>query len=279
LILTFRYLAFAALVFALARPQTAYQEIQRNIQGIDIILTMDVSQSMAIEDLAERARFDIARETMKEFVKQRTNDRIGFVVFSGEPFTLAPPTLDHDLLLESIDSARMGVLKDGTAIGDGLALAVNRLRNSKAKSRIIVLLTDGDSNVGQVSPATAGDLAAGYGIKVYTIAIGREGKVKLPIRHKNAFGQVVTSYQMFDNALNPELLKLIADKTGGKFYRVTEGSALESVFKEIDTFEKQDYLVREKTRYEEHFFWPLVIGFLLLLFEQVWAFAVVRFAT
>jgi Ca-activated chloride channel family protein len=173
----------------------------------------------------------------------------------------------------------MGVLKDGTAIGDGLALAVNRLRNSKAKSRIIVLLTDGDSNVGQVSPATAGDLAAGYGIKVYTIAIGREGKVKLPIRHKNAFGQVVTSYQMFDNALNPELLKLIADKTGGKFYRVTEGSALESVFKEIDTFEKQDYLVREKTRYEEHFFWPLVIGFLLLLFEQVWAFAVVRFAT
>ncbi|MCC7440636.1 MAG: VWA domain-containing protein [Bdellovibrionales bacterium] len=270
-LLLLRYAALGLVIAALARPQAEFRQTERRVDGIDIMLVMDVSASMNIEDLGDRARFDIARETMEGFVNGRSNDRIGFVIFSGEPLTLAPPTLDYGLVLKSIREARSGVLKDGTGIGDGLALAVNRLRNSKAKSRVIILLTDGDNNMGQVDPATAGELAAGYGIRVYTIAIGREGRVRLPIRHRGPFGKEIVTYQYFENALNPELLMQISDLTDAKFYRVTEAQTLERVFGEIDQLERSTAEAKERVRYDERFHWPLKWGLALLLLEQVLA--------
>jgi Ca-activated chloride channel family protein len=242
------------------------------------MMVMDVSASMNIEDLSDRPRLDLAKETMESFIKGRNNDRIGFLIFSGEPLTLAPPTLDYGLVLKALHDAKIGVLKDGTGIGDGLSLAVNRLRNSKAKSRVVILLTDGDNNVGQVDPATAGELAAGYGIRVYTIAIGREGRVRLPIRTQGVFGNTVTTYQYFDNALNPEILMKIAELTKGKFYRVTDGGALDSVFKEIDGLERTKIESKNDVRYEEHFQSPLLLGLLILFMELLLSRTLWRFA-
>jgi Ca-activated chloride channel family protein len=259
------------LILALARPQSSYQQIERTVSGIDIMMVMDFSASMNIEDLGERSRFEIAKDMMERFIKGRSNDRIGFVIFSGEPLTLAPPTLDYGLVLKALKDAALGVLKDGTAIGDGLTLAVNRLKNSTAKSKVVILLTDGDNNVGQVDPATAGDVAQGFGIKVYTIAIGREGRVRMPIRQKGIMGNTVTSYQWFENALNPQLLQQIAAQTSGKFYRVTDETALESVFKEIDQLEKSQVKATEKTQYEDIYHRPLKLGFLVLLICQILA--------
>lgn len=271
ILLVLRYLAFLALIVALARPQSVVKQMQRSTSGIEITMVMDFSASMNIEDLGDRSRFEIAKDLMERFIRARSNDRIGFVIFSGEPLTLAPPTMDHTLVLRALRDAQIGELRDGTAIGDGLSMAVRQLKDSKAKSRIVVLLTDGDNNMGQVDPATAGELAAGYGIRVYTIAVGREGRVKLPMKHKGLFGNVVTTYQYFDNALNPELLKHIASITGGKFYRATDEKALETVFTDIDRLEKADIQSYEKVKYNEGFEWPLRLGFLLLLLEQLLA--------
>ena len=273
-----RIAGIAFLLVALARPQQSFTRTDRSVGGIDIMMVMDVSASMNIEDLGERSRLEIAKGTMEAFIQGRENDRIGFVAFSGEPLTLAPPTLDYGLVLRSLRDVKIGVLKDGTAIGDGLSLAINRLRGSTAKSRVIILLTDGDNNVGQVDPGTAGDLAAGYGIRVYTIAIGREGRVRLPIRTQGVFGNTITTYQYFDNALNPELPKKIAQLTRGKFYRVTEESALSSVFREIDGLEKTIVRSRSDVRHEERFSKPLLAGLALLLLELAlsrlhWRFA------
>jgi Ca-activated chloride channel family protein len=271
IMLGLKYLGLVFLILALARPQNSFRQLERKVSGIDIMMLLDVSASMNIEDLAERSRIDVAKSTMENFIKGRQNDRIGFVMFSGEPLTMAPPTLDYGLLLRALHDATIGVLKDGTAIGDGLSLAVSHLRSSKAKSRVVILLTDGDNNLGQVDPATAGELAAGYGIRVYTIAIGREGRVKMPIRHKGIFGNTITSYQWFENALNPELLQQIARETSGKFYRVTDESTLGAVFKEIDQLEKSEVKSREKVRYEEIFQWPLKAGVITLVIEQALA--------
>jgi Ca-activated chloride channel homolog len=267
-ILALKYIGLALVIVAMARPQASFKQTERTVSGIDIVMVMDVSASMNIEDLDERSRLVIAKDTMENFIKGRQNDRIGFVIFSGEPLTLAPPTLDYGLVLKALRDVEIGVLKDGTAIGDGLSLAVNRLRNSKAKSRVIVLLTDGDNNVGQVDPATAGDLAAGYGIRVYTIAIGREGRVKMPIRRKGILGNTITTYQWFENALNPELLQQIAAVTQGRFYRVVDTSTLEKVFEEINQLEKSDVNSKEHVRYEEAFQKPLKAGLAVLAFER-----------
>jgi Ca-activated chloride channel family protein len=270
-LLVLKYVGLGLLVYALARPQTSYRQTERTVSGIDIMMVMDVSASMNIEDLGDRARLDVAKDTMERFIKGRSDDRIGFVEFSGEPLTLAPPTLDYGLVLKAIRDVETGILKDGTGIGDGLSLAVSRLRNSKAKSRVVILLTDGDNNVGQVDPATAGELAAGYGIRVYTIAIGREGRVRMPIRRKGVFGNTITTYQWFDNALNPELLQHIAKITAGKFYRVTDASALDEVFQEINQLEKSEIKSNEKVKYDEAFQRPLGLGIGTLLIERILA--------
>jgi Ca-activated chloride channel family protein len=265
--LLIRYGVLVALVLALARPQTSFTVTERQVSGVDIMMVMDVSASMRAEDMAERSRLEVAKDTMQNFIRGRQSDRIGFVIFSGEPLTLAPPTLDYGLVLSSVKNAEIGVLKDGTGIGDGLSLAIHRLKDSTAKSRIIVLLTDGDNNIGQVDPLTAGELAAGYKIKVYTIAIGKEGRVRVPIDREGFFGKMIRTYQWFDNALNTVLLEKIANMTHGKFYRASEESNLNKVFQEIDQLEKSEMTTHERVNFDEQFQLPLKIGFLLLMVE------------
>jgi Ca-activated chloride channel family protein len=271
ILLYLRYLAIVFVVLALARPQESHRQSQRQVSGIDIMMLLDLSASMNIEDLGEESRIAIAKQTMEKFIKRRTDDRIGFLVFSGEALTMTPPTLDYGLLLAALHKADTGMLKDGTAIGDGLAVAVNRLKNSKAKSRVVILLTDGENNVGQVDPLTAGDMAAGYGIRVYTIAIGKEGRVRMPIRHKGMLGETVTTYQWFDNQLNPQLLKDISKATDGKFYRVEDKATLEEVFTDIDRLEKSDIKTNEKVHYDEMYAKPLLAALLLLGLERLLA--------
>ena len=271
ILLMLRYAAIILVILAIARPQESHRQTQRQVSGIDLMMLLDLSASMNIEDLAEESRMTTAKRTMEEFIKRRTDDRIGFLVFSGEALTLVPPTLDYGLLLSALRKADTGQLKDGTAIGDGLALAVNRLKNSKAKSRVIVLLTDGENNVGQVDPLTAGDMAAGYGIKVYTIAIGKEGRVRMPIRRKGMLGETVTTYQWFDNQLNPELLKDISKVTDGKFYRVEDKASLEGVFNDINRLEKSEIKTNEKVQYDEMFAKPLLAALLILGLERILA--------
>jgi len=271
-----RLAALILFIIALARPQDRHQQIERTVSGVDIMLVMDVSASMNIEDLGERSRFEIAKDTLESFVKGRENDRIGFLIFSGEPLALVPPTLDYGVVLKAIRDTEIGLLKDGTAIGDGLAVAVGHLRNSTAKTRILILLTDGDNNVGQLDPGTSGEMAAGYGIKVYSIAIGREGRVKLPIRTKTPFGNTITTYQWMNNALNPGLLEQISKLTKAKFYRVTDESTLTDVFKEIDQLEKTEIQSHEKIRYEERFMPWLLAGLALLILERMLSVFVLR---
>ncbi len=268
-LLIMRYLAFGLLVFAFARPQFSFKQTERSVSGIDIFLSFDISRSMDIEDMSGRSRLDVARETIDSFIKRREHDRIGLIVFSGEAVTVVPPTLDTGLLLKAVAEAEPGTLRDGTAIGDGLATAVNRLKDSKAKSKIIILLTDGKENVGQVGGETAGELAAGYGLKVYTIGIGQPGKAKLPIRQSVGGGKrVTTGYQWMDNEIDLELLQEIARKTGGKFYHATDTSALEAVFADIDQLEKTEIKSLERVRYEERYAGYVVIALMLLMLEQ-----------
>ncbi len=233
-------------------------------------MVLDVSLSMLIQDMGESNRMEIAKETFQTFIEGRNNDRIGFVIFSGEPLTLAPPTLDYGLLLAQLNTVQPGTqgLRDGTAIGDGLALAINRLKKSTAKSRVIILLTDGDNNVGRIDPVTSGDLALGYGIKVYSIAIGTEGRVRQPYPQQTPLGTVY-QYAWVENKLNPSLLKQISEKTNGRFYRVTEEKALQEVFRSIDKLEKSEIVTKDKVRYQEEFSIPLLIGLFFLLFERL----------
>jgi Ca-activated chloride channel family protein len=203
---------------------------------------------------------------MREFIEGRPTDKIGFQAFSGEAVTLVPPTLDHALLLQALRNIEIGDLKDGTAIGDALATAVGRLKESTAKSKIIVLLTDGDSNVGAVDPLTGGELAKGFGIKIYATAIGREGRVAMPFVQKDIFGRQIKTYQYFDNSINPELLKQIATITGGKFYRVEDDiNVLRDAFKDIDKLERNKIETTEQVKYNEQFMSFLRIGLFLFL--------------
>lgn len=264
-------LLWVLLIFTLMRPQESFKREKRTAFGSDIILLLDVSLSMNIEDLSNRSRIDVAKETLKKFVEARVDDRIGLVIFSGEPLTMAPPTLDYDLVKKVIDLTDLGMLKDGTGIGDGLGMAIARLKNSQAKSRIIILATDGENNVGQLDPLTAVDLAAGYGIKIYTIAVGREGRVRLPIKRKDVFGRTVTTYQWFDNQLNPELLQEAARRTQARFFTATNEDEFKQIFTEIDKLEKTKIEAQTQVRYQEKFQFPLLLAMALLVLEKCFA--------
>ena len=241
-------------IVALARPQSISRSQERKANGIDIVMVLDVSLSMLIKDMGDNTRMEIAKETFKSFIEGRQNDRIGFVIFSGEPITLAPPTLDYGLLFSQMATVEPGGpgLRDGTAIGDGLALAINRLKKSNAKSRVIILLTDGDNNVGRIDPITAGELAQGYGVRVYSVAIGTEGRVRQPLPVDTPSGRAYT-YAWVENRLNTSLLSQISDKTNGKFYRVQDERTLQQVFKDIDQLEKTDVTTKDKVHYSEEF--------------------------
>lgn len=255
-------------IYALARPQEMNTKTKKNIEGIDIVICLDVSDSMLIEDMTPLNRLEAAKATIKQFIEGRSSDRIGLVIFAGESFTLVPPTLDYQMLLgrvNDITTAASANIKDGTALGVALANAAGRLKDSQAKSRVVIFMTDGENNSGTIDPETGLEIAKGYGIKIYSIGIGRDGPTKIPVYGRDVFGQKVKTYQPFESAVNEDLLGRMAKDTGGKFYRASKGDALQGVFKDIDSLEKTKIDVNKYTNYTEMFPPYLVAGLILYL--------------
>ncbi len=248
------------LIIALARPQERLTTIERNAEGIDIVLVLDMSSSMRAEDLQPN-RFEAAREVAKEFVEGRISDRIGLVTFAMKSFTVVPPTLDYTLLTQLIDDLQMGVIEDGTAIGMGIATAINRLKDSETKSKVIILLTDGQNNAGEIDPVTAADLALTYGIKIYTIGAGTRGTAPYPIQDP-IFGR---RYQNIPVNIDEEMLSSVADLTGGKYYRATDTEELRQIYEEIDELERSKVEELIYTDYKDLYPRYLGISFGLLL--------------
>lgn len=261
-----KVLALGLAVVALARPQQPNSKVNRNVEGIDIMMALDVSDSMEIEDMEPENRISAAKVVVKNFIKARTSDRIGLVIFAGESYTRCPLTLDYNVLQESLAAVSTDNIKQGTAIGVALANAVARLKDSTAKSRVVILLTDGENNSGTIDPATATEIAKGYGIKVYTIGIGRDGDTQMPVYLTDAFGKKIKRYQPIHSTVNMDLLDNIAKSTGGKSYRAVDTSNLRDVFKEIDRLEKTKISVEQYVRYSELFNpWLLAALFLWIL--------------
>jgi Ca-activated chloride channel family protein len=241
-------------IVALARPQEANTKIKRNIEGIDIMIAFDISDSMLIEDMQPENRLESAKLEIEKFISKRTSDRIGLVVFSGEAYTRVPLTLDYKMLLNSVKQVQTSrEIKMGTAIGVALAAAAGRLKDSTAKSRVVVFMTDGENNSGTIDPDTAVKIAQGYGIKVYSIGLGRDGDAQLPVLVQDFRGRMVKRYRPIHSTVNDELLDGMAKSTGGKYWRATDGEALEKVFSEINRLEKTKIDVNQYTRYKELF--------------------------
>lgn len=246
--------AIVLAVVALARPQRADTKIKRNVEGIDIMIVLDISDSMLIEDMQPENRMEASKLIIKEFIEARFSDRIGLVVFSGESYTRVPLTLDYPLLLKSLAATETArYIKMGTAIGVALANGVARLKDSTARSRVVILLTDGENNSGTIDPETALEIAKGYGIKVYTIGAGQDGQAQLPIYIDTPTGEKIKRYRPIHSTVNDELLGRIASETGGKYYRATTSGALKKVFDEIDRLEKTKIETNQYTRYAELF--------------------------
>ncbi len=248
-----KVVALGLAVVALARPQQANSKVNRNVEGIDIMMAIDVSDSMEIEDMEPTNRIEAAKSVIRNFIKKRTSDRIGLIIFAGESYTRVPLTLDYNVLLESLGNVNTENIKQGTAIGVALANAVARLKESTAKNRILILLTDGESNTGTIDPDTATEIAKGYGIKVYTIGIGRDGEAKMPVYITDPFGRRVKQYQAIHSSVNLDLLQRIANETGGKAFRATDSDALKKVFSTIDQLEKSKIQVNQYVKYTELF--------------------------
>ncbi|MDT3741430.1 MAG: VWA domain-containing protein [Candidatus Kapabacteria bacterium] len=248
ILLLFRILAFSALVTALARPQTSSTMQTISTEGVDIVIALDVSTSMLAEDF-KPSRIEAAKNQAIEFIDKRVNDRLGLVVFAAESFTQCPITVDHTVLKNLVSSVESGMVEDGTAIGMGLATAVSRLKESKAKSKIIILLTDGINNTGIIAPLTAAEIARTFGIRVYTIGVGTRGMAPYPV--KTPFG---TQYRNVEVQIDDDLLTNIAQMTGGKYFRATNNKGLNEIYSEIDTLEKTkvDLAVFSKKNEEYH---------------------------
>ncbi|MBQ3197540.1 MAG: VWA domain-containing protein [Alistipes sp.] len=257
-----RCATFVALVVALARPQTIEEQSRTNAEGIDIMLSIDISGSMLARDF-KPDRITAAKEVAGEFIADRYGDRIGLAVFAGESFTQSPLTTDKSTLQTMLARIRSGVVEDGTAIGNGLATAINRLRESDAKSKVIILLTDGVNNSGEIAPLMAADIAADMGIKVYTIGVGTRGKAPYPA--VDMFGNM--TFQMADVEIDEETLEAIASRTGGKYFRATDKAKLKAIYDEINQLEKSKVEVTDLTIYHEQYL-PLVLLAIALLFVE-----------
>jgi len=251
-------LAGAMLVVGLARPQLGHGRTEVEASGIDMVLALDVSGSMQALDFeleGQRAnRLEVVKSVVSKFIDDRTNDRIGLVAFAGAPYLVSPLTLDHDWLHQNLDRVQLGTVEDGTAIGSALATSVNRLRGTTAKSKVVVLLTDGMNNAGKIAPAAAAEAAKTMGVKVYTIAAGTHGEAPMPV--KDNFGNTRLAMAKVD--VDEDTLKKIADETGGKFYRATDTDSLKRIYAEINRLEKTKHTVRKFERYQELFAWALV---------------------
>jgi Ca-activated chloride channel family protein len=272
-LIVLRVLAMTSLIVALARPQSSNVTETVDSDGIDIILSVDVSGSMLAEDLRPN-RIDAAKKVAMDFIDQRPNDRIGLVIFSGESFTQCPITIDHEVLKEQLGEIKSGILVDGTAIGDGLATAVDRIRNSNGKSKVIILLTDGVNNVGKIGPELALEVAKTYHVRVYTIGIGTRGMAPYPVQTPYGLQK-----QMQEVQIDEALLQKIAGETGGKYYRATNNATLSSIYKEIDKLEKTHVEVSSYKHYAELFFPFALLAIMVLVIEMVLRYTLFRSIT
>jgi Ca-activated chloride channel family protein len=260
-----RLAAFACLALALARPQLGYAWEESLTEGIDIQIVLDISGSMGAEDFQPKNRLAVAKQVVKDFISGRPGDRIGMVVFSGAALTRAPLTTDREMLEMLIDAVELNSLPDGTAIGVALANAAARLKDSAAKTKVIVLVTDGVNNAGAIDPASAAALCKGLGIKVYTVGVGSAGKVPVPFPTQDPVtGRIITRRMIMNVPVDESLLRQIAGRTGGQFFRATDSQGLQRIFREIDRLEKTPLQVKRYVRYEEAFP-PLVWAGLALL--------------
>lgn len=259
-----RILALAMLIIVLARPQSSDNWQNKNVEGIDIIMAMDISGSMIIEDLKPN-RLEAAKSVGVEFISSRPNDNIGIVVFAGESFTQSPLTTDKNSLVGLMNNLSFNMVDvDGTAIGLGLANAVNRIKDSQAKSKVIILLTDGSNNAGEIDPLTAAEIAATYNIRVYTIGVGTKGEAPFPVQ--TVYG---VQRQMVKVEIDEKTLTDIAEKTNGKYFRATDNKSLKAIYQEIDQLEKTKISVTEYSKKDERFFPFAIIAILLLLCEVI----------
>ena len=251
-----RIITIILITIALARPQASNSWRTESTEGIDIMVALDISGTMMAEDLKPN-RLEAAKTTATEFILSRSNDNIGLVVFSGESFTQCPLTTDHAVLVNLFNSIKYGLIEDGTAIGLGMANAINRLKESKAKSKVIILLTDGSNNRGDIAPITAAEIAKSFGIRVYAIGVGSYGIVNIPVQTPMGI-----QYQQMDSEFDEKSLKDIASMTGGKYFRATDNRKLRSIYQEIDQMEKTKINVREFNKKNEEFY---IFGFAALM--------------
>ena len=262
IVFALRVAALVGFIVAFARPQTGVTSETVRTEGIDIVLAMDVSSSMLAEDLAPN-RLEAAKAVAAEFVAGRRNDRVGLVVFAGEAFTQAPLTLDHSVIVDLLTQMEVGMIEDGTTVGMGLATAVKRLQASSAESKVVVLLTDGRSNTGEIGPVTAAQMAQALGVKVYTIGVGSRGTARVPVDDPLVGRRYVTIQVDVDEPT----LQAVAETTGGLYFRATDAQGLAQIYQEIDALETTEIEVQNFTSYGELFHFPLAAGLLLLCLE------------
>jgi Ca-activated chloride channel family protein len=264
-----RAITIVLFMLALARPQEMLEEVKRDAEGIDIVLAIDASGSMRALDfktgMARKDRLDVVKEVVERFIRARDSDRIGMIAFAGRAYTVCPLTLDYDWLIRNLERVRIGAIEDGTAIGSAISSSLNRLKDTAAKSKIIILLTDGVNNAGSISPQTAAEAAKALGIKIYTVGAGSRGLVPYPVQ--DVWGNTV--YQNVRIELEEEMLRQIAERTGGKYFRATDAVSLRNIYLEIDRMERT--LVEEAgfRQHRELFVWFLSAGLVLLLTEIV----------
>jgi len=258
-----RMAVITLLIVVLARPQSSNQWEQVTTEGIDIVMCLDVSGSMRAMDFKPN-RLEASKNVGIEFVNARQNDRFGLVVFAGESFTQCPMTTDRAVVINFMKEIDFGVIEDGTAIGMGLATAVNRIKDSKAKSKVIILLTDGVNNPGDVGPVTAAELAAGFGIRVYTIGVGSQGNAPIPVQ--DMFGRTIM--QNMPVEIDEDVLRVIAQTTDGSYFRATDNNKLREIYQEIDQLEKTRLDVKQFSKKKEEYF-PFLLAALLILLTEV----------
>jgi Ca-activated chloride channel homolog len=264
--LIFRVVALSFLIVALARPQDVFTKEKKLSEAVDIMISFDLSKSMDAVDFKPNRR-TVAIKVISDFIRSRSEDRIGLVFFSGEAYLGVPLTTDHEVLIQRIEESSNRHIKDGTAIGESVAVAVNYLKNSKARSRVILLVTDGDNNMGSVDPETAAELAQGYGLRIYTVAIGKKGIVDFPVTIYDPIRGQQTVWQQLTDAINEPLLESMATRTGGRFFRAQDKDVLARIFDTIDQLEKTKVETQTLVRYSEKA-WPWIFaGFFLLLIE------------
>lgn len=270
-----RWAALALLIVAMARPQKTQTETSVRASGVDIVIALDLSGSMESEDFAIRGqrvnRLVVAKETVAKFIEKRTSDRIGLVAFADRAYIAAPLTLDHDFLQQNLARLELHTIGEQTAIGAALSASINRLRDLKSKSKIVILMTDGQNNAGKVPPLTAAEAAKALGVKVYTIGVGIRGYAPFPVM---VFGQ--KTYRQMQVDIDEETLTAVADKTGGKYYRADSTDTLRRIYAEIDQFEKSEALVKKFVRRHELFHWAAIPGLILLLAEVLLAHTIWR---